>query len=111
MAGIFVSQGAESDLADIWCYIAEQTGNHSSTQDVSSTADQLLDRIQNIFRSLSEHPLIGRTTSIHPDLRVFSAPPHLVFYRSAENGVEIVRVLHAARDITEDCFVGTESNS
>ena len=37
--------------------------------------------------------------------RVVGFPHHLIFYRPAESGVEVIRVLHAKRDI-ESLFGG-----
>lgn len=51
-------------------------------------------------------PEIGAARDFGPGrlegLRMWSIPDfpnHLIFYRVAESGVEIVRILHAARDI------------
>ena len=37
--------------------------------------------------------------------RVAGFPNHLIFYRPIESGVEVIRVLHASRDI-ESLFGG-----
>lgn len=57
------------------------------------------------FRKLAETPGLGSpAVSGWPDLestlkwRVTGFPKLLIFYRPIENGVEIVRVLHGARD-------------
>jgi len=58
------------------------------------------------FRLLATHPEIGRVvpcrTPLFGDVRIFSLkefPKQLVFYRPAEGGIEILRILHGARDI------------
>jgi toxin ParE1/3/4 len=44
-------------------------------------------------------PLIGRQREeLSPRLRSFPVSRYIIFYRPMENGIEIVRVLHGARD-------------
>jgi len=38
---------------------------------------------------------------LSPELRGFPVGNYLVFYRPASDGIEIIRVLHGARDIPE----------
>jgi toxin ParE1/3/4 len=57
------------------------------------------------FASLADMPTMGR--EYDPDnprlagVRTFriSGFPHLVFYRPLEDGIEVLRVLHGARDV------------
>ena len=43
---------------------------------------------------------IGRMRDdLQPDLRSFAAGSYLIFYRPIDDGIEVVRVLHGARDI------------
>ncbi|WP_249168243.1 type II toxin-antitoxin system RelE/ParE family toxin [Bradyrhizobium elkanii] len=60
----------------------------------------MLDRIDNAFQMLAENPQAGRQ---RPErgmkIRNFTVG---MFYEVFQNGVEIVRVLHGARDITPD---------
>src|SRR5690348_16936891 len=58
------------------------------------------------FTQLASHPKIGRQLRLtSPDLgsvRIFAVsgfPKMLVLYRPVENGVEILRVIHGARNI------------
>lgn len=82
---------AESDLDEIWNYIA---------QDSPDNAARLLRRIDATCATLADNPMIGRSRSeLSPDLRSFPLANYLIFYRPIENGVEIVRVLHGNRDI------------
>jgi toxin ParE1/3/4 len=49
---------------------------------------------------LSRHPLLGRSrTDLHPGLRSFPFGRYVIFYRPLDDGIEVVRVLHGARDI------------
>ena len=88
-----LTRDAESDLDDIWRYIAEETG-------VPETAQHLIESITDRFDSLSVHPRMGR---VRPDLRrgLRSHPVgnYLIFYRLVATDVLILRVLHGRRDV------------
>ncbi len=92
------SREALRDLVEIAAYIAERTGPAAS--------DRFADSASATFRRLAQMPGLGsRWGDDHPqlaDLRVASIEKfrsHLVFYRPIEGGIEIVRVIHGARDI------------
>ena len=91
MTEIITRPEADADLIEIWIYIAE---------DSSSAADRLLDRINNIYQIVAENPMMGQSREhLAPGLRSFPMGNYLIFYRPVENGIEIVRVLNASRDI------------
>jgi toxin ParE1/3/4 len=82
---------AESDLDDIWWYIA---------QDNQEAADRLLDRIEERCRALARFPEMGvNREELMPDLRSLPVGSYLIFYLPIEHGIEIVRVLPGMRDI------------
>lgn len=82
---------AEKDLIEIWGYIA---------QDNSLAADRVLDEIDQKVNVLAENPLLGRfRPDIAPELRYFAVGKYLILYRIAYNGIQIVRVVHGARDL------------
>lgn len=69
-------------------------------------ANQFLDSSKETFAFLAEHPRIGAFYPTKnerlPGLRVFRVrkfPNHLAFYLQRENSIEIVRVVHGARDL------------
>ena len=96
MARIIRAPAAEADAVEIWAYIAE---------DNVAAADQLLDRFDRIIHQLSFQPHLGKTVdAIAPGLRFLPLGNYLIFYRAIEEGVEIARILHGARDITADFF-------
>jgi toxin ParE1/3/4 len=96
MARIIRAPAAETDAVEIWAYIAA---------DNPSAADRLLDRFDRIFQKLATQPLLGRAVEqIAPNLRFIPIGSYLVFYRVTEDGVEIARILHGARDITAEFF-------
>ena len=85
-----VSDDARSDLDDIWSYIA---------QDNVEAADRVIHAIVARFSKLAEMPHMGRLREeLSLRLRSFPVGRYIIFYRPAENTVEIARVLHGARD-------------
>jgi toxin ParE1/3/4 len=68
--------------------------------DNPQAALRFLDMLEGKFLLLAESPGIGRLRpELAPDLRAFPVEDYLLFYRQAATGIEIVRVLHGARDI------------
>jgi toxin ParE1/3/4 len=90
LAGATKTPQAEEDLLEIWVYIA---------RDNEAAANRLYDRIERACATLAEHPHIGLE---RPELiqGVFSFPigNYVIYYRPIEEGIEVVRVLHGARD-------------
>ena len=83
---------AQKDLLEIWQYIA---------QDNPDAADKILDRIDKKCRALADYPYMGREREdIHLGLYSFPVNNYVIFYRPAGDGIEIVRVLHGARDVS-----------
>jgi toxin ParE1/3/4 len=69
-------------------------------------ASRFLDACEEAFRELERMPRLGRVREFHdPALKgirtwfVKGFEKHLIFYRPTETGIEIIRVLHSARDI------------
>ena len=82
---------AEEDLIQIWIYIA---------LDNPGAADRVLDNIEQCFHALADNPLMGRLRpDIAPELRYFAVGNYLILYRAVPNGIQIVRVIHGARDL------------
>ena len=83
---------AEGDLIDIWIYVA---------QDNPEAADKLLDEIEAKFSLLADNPHIGPARpDIAPELRYSPVASYLILYRIIPGGIEIVRVVHGARKLT-----------
>ncbi|MCA9774505.1 MAG: type II toxin-antitoxin system RelE/ParE family toxin [Myxococcales bacterium] len=86
------------DLDDIAAYIG---------QDNPRAQLRYLDRAEEALALLVERPEIGRlrTDFSNPRLRdlrswaIRGFENHLIFYRVNDDGLEVVRVLHGARDI------------
>jgi toxin ParE1/3/4 len=70
------------------------------------TALRFYDAARTTFDKIAQNPGIGqKRETLNPRLtglrvwRVEGFEKHLIFYRPGDDGVEIVRVLHGARDI------------
>lgn len=82
---------AESDLDEIWWYIA---------QDSPHNADRFLDRIQERCLGLTDFPQMGtRRDELKAGLRSQPVGNYLIFYFPLEDGIDIIRVLHGSRDV------------
>src|SRR5579862_7560689 len=82
---------AEQDYRDIWRYIAA---------DNPDAADRLLRLFDAKLDLYANNPGMGTAReALAPGLRSFPVGNYLVFYRIAQDGVELVRVLHGARDL------------
>lgn len=93
---------AKSDLVEIWDYIAE---------DSEARADSFVGLIDKKFRTLAQRPAIGRLRDeLAESLRSFPVGRYVIFYRPLSNGVDIVRVLHSARDMNTDFFTEEEDD-
>jgi len=91
LARVERSNLAESDLLDIWSYIAREN---------PGAADRFLDLIAQKLEMLAKSPEIGRRREeLAPRLRSFPVGRYVIFYRTAEQGIEVSRVLSAYRDI------------
>ncbi len=74
--------------------------------DNPAAAERFLAAVERTFKTLADAPQIGATRAfVNPQLQGIRMLPvsgfrnHLVFYRPAGTAVEIIRVLHAARNI------------
>lgn len=91
MPKVVVRPAALADVADIWAFIAEDSVNH---------ADRFAALIDERFRALARRPHMGRSRpELATDLRSFAVGRYIIFYLPLHKGVEVVRVLHGARDV------------
>jgi len=92
---------AEEDLDEIWFYIA---------LDSPDAADALLDKIDTQSALLARNPKLGPARpELLDDLRSFPVSHYILFYRPEPGGIELVRVLHGARDLPAQ-FSETDSD-
>jgi toxin ParE1/3/4 len=88
---------AKADLDEIWEYIAE---------DNVEAANRFIDRLVELAENLALQPSMGRSRAeFSPRLRSIPYGRFMVFYQPAGKGIEIIRVLAAARDINQTFFL------
>jgi toxin ParE1/3/4 len=86
-----ISPEAIRDLEEILDYLAVYN---------ISTGDRLLDEFANKCRYLTKFPLMGRSYSeIRGDLRALPLQNYLIFYRTVNSDIEIVRIIKGNRDL------------
>jgi toxin ParE1/3/4 len=91
-----ISRAARSDLDEIWCYVG--------SFDVRA-ADRWLDAVERQFKVLAMQPQVGQTPlDLAAELRFLPVGNYLIFYPPIEDGVEIARVIHGARDYGPEFF-------
>jgi toxin ParE1/3/4 len=82
---------AADDILEIWDYIAD---------DSLDAADRWIDRLDVQFQLLATQPLMGRARpELEQALRSFPFGRYGIFYAPLADGIDVVRVLHGARDI------------
>jgi toxin ParE1/3/4 len=91
-----LSVEAESDLDDIWVYLAKQSGS-------LETADRLIDSMTERIWMLSRFPHLGRPRDhdLRPGLRTFPVGDYVIVYRVEDDDVLALRVLRGSRSIED----------
>ncbi len=91
MARVEYSPDAKADLREIWDYVSE---------DSQLQADRLIERFREKLTYLAKWNTMGRP---RPELtakcRSFPFGKYCLYFRPLEDGIEVLRVLHSARDI------------
>ena len=88
---LLITPIAESDLAEIWAYIAEET---------PKAASAFIQQIEAKFVPLLEFPGMGSPRDqIIAGLRAVPYKNHVIYYTANDVAVTIVRVVHGARDV------------
>lgn len=91
MSNILLRPRAKIDLTEIWDYIAE---------DSATRADIFIETIEQKLKILAERPSMGRMRDILGDgLHSFPVGRYVIFYRPLQDGIDVIRVLHGARDL------------
>lgn len=91
MSVVEQTRRAEVDLLQIWAYVAERD---------FAAADRLWERLRNAINLLSLNPFMGESVGRRVlGIRQFSVGNHVVFFRPLLNGIRLLRVVHASRDI------------
>jgi toxin ParE1/3/4 len=86
-----VSRLAQWDIDQIHDHIAA---------DKPAAARRWVERTRKQFKFLSKNPHVGEAREeILPALRSFSHGAYVIFYRTIQGDLEIVRVVHGRRDL------------
>lgn len=99
-ATVLKRRKAAQDAEDIADFIAK---------DSLRSAVRFLENTESTLEDLAEFPGAGSPfESAHPDLanlrfrRVKGFPNHIIFYLEHEDAIEVVRILHGARDLDSE---------
>jgi len=92
MLELIVAPLARQDMIDISDHIAKEN---------RAAALRVVGRFETAMLRLLDMPFVGPAAGSHlpADIRKFSSPPYIIFYRVLPGQVQVVRILHASRDI------------
>jgi toxin ParE1/3/4 len=91
MPTVFRTSRAHLDLVEAALRIAE---------DNPVAADRWLDTVDAKCQLLAQMPEAGRRRpELAPDLRSLPVGSYVIFYRPVPGGIQVIRVLHGARDL------------
>lgn len=94
MSRYVLSPRAQADLSDIWDYTAERWG--------TDQADGYLRLLQHAMEAIADNPRKGHLCEeVRKGYRKYPAGSHVLFHRSIETGIDIVRVLHSRMDFEQ----------
>ncbi|MEM1041942.1 MAG: type II toxin-antitoxin system RelE/ParE family toxin [Bacteroidota bacterium] len=100
MGRVLQTPPARRDITDIWLYLAERS---------PATADKTLDRLNDGLGLLATQPFMGRARpEIGTTVRSFVIGSFTAFYEPLDDGIELLRVIHAARDLNRAFDLGDE---
>jgi plasmid stabilization system protein ParE len=103
MKRFILTPRARQDVNDIWDYIAN---------DNIEAADRVIDALDNAMIKLAKNPGMGHrrdelTDKRHRFLLVYS---YLIVYRHETKPLQIIRILHAARDVQSILGLASEEH-
>ncbi len=86
----FFSPASRRDLFEILDFIA---------RDSPGAALRHVERLEAACWDLARNPMLGTLREdLLPRLRLWTVDNHIICFRPSEDGVEIIRVVHGARD-------------
>lgn len=92
MSHFRLAQQAKTDLREIWDYVAA---------DNPAAVDRLIDNFYEKFRLIATQPLMGQSRKeLGANLRSFSIGAYVAIFGPIDDGIEVVRVIHGARDVS-----------
>jgi len=91
MARVIRSEQAQQDLEHIFDYLDGQS---------VQAADQFSIKFEMTSELHAAHPQIGASAEEYaPNLRQFTVWNYAIFYRPINDGIELIRIIHGARDL------------
>lgn len=85
---------AIEDLESIYLYSVREFG-------IKRTEDYIW-AIDSSFQHLADDPLISRKCDyIRPGLRAFNVGSHIIFFKTTDYGIAVIRVLHQSMDFNK----------
>ena len=91
ITGYSLRQQAQDDLESIWLYSYQEWG--------AEQADKYIRSLLSRFTWLSENPQLGKQRAeIKPGYYCFPEGMHLIFYKIARDGIEIIGIPHQSMD-------------
>lgn len=91
MAEYRLSPSAQDDLETVFDYTVQQWGLRQALQ--------YTDMIEQTCSELAEAPLLAQACdAIRPGYRRRSAGRHVIYFRPAEYGIAVIRILHQRMD-------------
>ena len=92
MTRFILTLKAAEDLNEIWTYIAA---------DSVEAADRVMAALERMMQKLARSPGIGHVREELADRqhRFFPVFSYLIVYRTGTRPLEVIRVLHASRDV------------
>jgi toxin ParE1/3/4 len=94
MSRFLLAPAAKSDLVEIWNYYATEIGD-------PDLADRMRDEIFDGIRAVARMPDLGhfRRDLADEPLRFWRIRSYLIIYRGDAKPIQVVRILHGARDV------------
>ena len=92
MSRLRLTPAARADLDSIWDYTV-------STWDMVQ-AEAYLQTLLHTMQTLADTPGLGRSIEdIRPGYLKFPAASHVIYYRSCDGGIDVIRILHKRMDV------------
>jgi toxin ParE1/3/4 len=96
MSRVLYSPASDRDIDEIWRYIA---------QDSVLQADRLIAKFRTKLQHLAEWHTMGRPRpELGESCRSYPFRKYCFYFRPHDDGIEVIRILHSARDLDQIGF-------
>ncbi len=93
MATYRITPDAQRDIDQIWDYVGLENDNPVA-------ADALMGKFERQFVLLAAHPRLGvAREDLAENLRMFPIQNYVLLYLPTNSGIDVVQIIHSARDI------------